>query len=100
MKTGKKKASGHKPLQQAPRAKRITRVSADAAPVRRGRPRAKHSDPNYYQLTVYVQRKVHRAVKRELFDEDPPMQLSELVDTLMIEWLSARGISLGDLFSD
>jgi hypothetical protein len=102
MKMGKKKASGHGQRQQTTRVKRITPVSADAAPARRGRgrPRAKHSDPNYYQLTIYVQRKVHREVKRELLTEDEPMQLSELVDRLMIDWLRSRGVSLADRRED
>jgi hypothetical protein len=64
------------------------------AEVRRGRPPAKHSHPDYYQLTVYVRKKVHRYVKRELPMEDPPLEISNIVDELLEDWLAARGVDL------
>lgn len=59
---------------------------------RRGRPRAKHSDPNYYQVTLYIKRKVHREVKRELLDEEPPLEFSDVANDMLEEWLRRRGV--------
>ena len=50
-----------------------------------GRPRAKHSDPNYRQMSVYIHKEVRSKVKARLFEEEG--EFSELVETLLREWL-------------
>lgn len=50
-----------------------------------GRPRAKHSDPNYKQMSVYIHKEVRSKVKARLFEEEG--EFSELVETLLREWL-------------
>ena len=52
---------------------------------RLGRPSAKHSSPDYVQMTVYVQKDVRNAVKMRLFQEG--RELSALVEKLLKTWL-------------
>jgi hypothetical protein len=52
---------------------------------RAGRPAAKHSSPDYAQMTVYVRKDVRRAVKIRLFEEG--LELSALVEKLLSNWL-------------
>lgn len=52
----------------------------------RGRPRGKTSDPNYTTLTTYVKVKTYKALKKRCVDLD--MEMSEVVQQLLDEWLS------------
>lgn len=52
-----------------------------------GRPRAKHSSPDYSQMTVYVRKDVRRAIKIRLFEEG--LEMSALVERLLSNWLAA-----------
>jgi hypothetical protein len=52
---------------------------------RAGRPPAKHSSPDYTQITVYVPKNVRNAVKVRLFQEG--LELSALVERLLATWL-------------
>jgi hypothetical protein len=54
-----------------------------------GRPPAKHSSPDYSQLTVYVRKDVRRAIKIRLFEEG--LEMSALVERLLIDWLANQG---------
>ena len=56
-----------------------------APPGKRGRPPAKHSSPDYTQISVYVRKDVRNAVKMRLFSEG--LELSALVERLLREWL-------------
>jgi len=53
-----------------------------------GRPPAKHSSPDYAQMTIYVQKHVRNAVKMRLFQEG--LELSALVERLLADWLTTR----------
>ena len=53
-----------------------------------GRPRAKHSSPDYSQMTVYVRKDVRRAIKIRLFEEG--LEMSALVEKLLSNWLAAH----------
>jgi hypothetical protein len=53
-----------------------------------GRPEAKHSSPNYSQMTVYVRKDVRRATKIRLFEEG--LELSALVEKLLSNWLATH----------
>lgn len=60
--------------------------SAAPAPVKKvGRPRAKHSDPNYVQMSIYISRDVRTKVKIRLLENGG--EFSGLVESLLREWL-------------
>jgi len=50
-----------------------------------GRPRAKHSDPAYKQMSVYVHQDVRTKVKMRLFETGG--EFSGLVESLLRDWL-------------
>ncbi len=56
---------------------------------RAGRPPAKHSNPDYVQMTVYVPKTVRNEVKTRLFQEG--RELSALVERLLKAWLDTNG---------
>jgi hypothetical protein len=64
-------------------------TAASARQSKRGRPRAKHSSPDYVQMTVYVRKAVRNEVKIRLFQEG--RELSALVETLLKAWLDTNG---------
>lgn len=70
--TGKKKKSG----------------TEDAAQTKKkvGRPRAKHSDPDYKQMSIYIHKDVRNKVKARLFEQDG--EFSALVESLLRDWLN------------
>ena len=50
-----------------------------------GRPRAKHSDPDYKQMSVYIHQDVRNKVKARLFEQGG--EFSALVESLLRDWL-------------
>lgn len=71
----------------APTARPLKHVPAPEAPKKVGRPRAKHSDPNYAQMSVYVHNDVRTKVKMRLLETNG--EFSGLVESLLREWLKA-----------
>ena len=65
----------------------VKAVKKAAAPVKKkaGRPRAKHSDPAYKQMSVYVHQDVRNKVKARLFEQGG--EFSALVESLLRDWL-------------
>lgn len=62
-------------------------------PSRRGRPKAKRSDPDYEQVTAYIRKNTHTAVKIELLKNSQngeKREFSELVQDLLEQWLNSR----------
>jgi len=57
-----------------------------------GRPPGKHSNENYAQMTVYIDRNVRNTVKAELAKVEG--EFSGLVEGLLREWLKQRGAKL------
>ncbi len=53
-----------------------------------GRPPAKHSSPDYVQMTVYVPKTVRNSVKMRLFQEG--LEMSALVERLLRNWLTTN----------
>jgi hypothetical protein len=53
-----------------------------------GRPRAKHSDPSYVQMSVYIHKDIRTRVKMRLFETDG--EFSALVESLLRDWLDHR----------
>jgi hypothetical protein len=70
-----------------PPAKALKKAVKKAAPVKKkaGRPRAKHSDPDYKQMSVYVHKDVRNKVKARLFEQSG--EFSALVELLLRDWL-------------
>ncbi|NWF58982.1 MAG: hypothetical protein HXY43_06655 [Fischerella sp.] len=57
---------------------------------KRGRPKGKRSDPDYEQVTAYIRKETHTAVKIELLKEGEKREFSELVQELLDEWVKSR----------
>jgi hypothetical protein len=62
------------------------------APTRKpGRPATgKRSDADYVQTTAYIHKDTHREVKIALLKSGDDQDFSELVDSLLIQWLKSR----------
>ena len=60
-----------------------------ALPARRGRPPGKRSSESHVQVTAYIRRDTHRAVKMALLKNDDERDFSELVDELLDKWLNS-----------
>lgn len=60
------------------------------APKKRGRPSGKRSDAEYVQVTAYIHKDTHRDVKIELLKSGDDKDFSELVDSLLANWLKSR----------
>jgi FMN phosphatase YigB (HAD superfamily) len=55
---------------------------------RRGRPPGKRSHPDFEQITAYIRRDTHRAVKIALL-KNGRKEFSELVEDLLGQWLKS-----------
>lgn len=60
-------------------------AQASEKPKASPRPMGKSRDPNYKQLGLYVKKDIHRKVKSKAAAED--IEISELVESLLIDWL-------------
>jgi hypothetical protein len=69
-------------------ARPVPSEQSDTHPRPVGRPPAKHSSPDYSQMTVYVRRDVRKAVKIRLFEEE--LEMSALVEKLLSYWLASH----------
>ena len=54
---------------------------------RRGRPHGKRSNENYRQVTAYIGKDTYKQTKIKLLSGEQPLEFSELVDTLLKQWL-------------
>jgi hypothetical protein len=54
---------------------------------RRGRPPGKRSHPDFEQITAYIRKETHHAVKIALLKDDRK-EFSELVEALLRQWLN------------
>lgn len=59
----------------------------------RGRPSGKRTDPDYAQVTAYIRKATHHAVKLRLLQEGQGREFSELVEDLLAVWLSGEAAS-------
>jgi len=57
---------------------------------RRGRPKGKRSDPAFEQVTAYIRKETHQAVKIALLQDGQDKEFSELVEQLLQDWLQSR----------
>ncbi|MBD2211222.1 hypothetical protein H6G27_15185 [Nostoc linckia FACHB-104] len=82
-----------KPEVQQPQNLQKKTVTESQSEAKRGRPKGKRSDSNYEQVTAYIRRNTHTAVKIELLKESQNGQkreFSELIQELLDEWLKSR----------
>ena len=56
-----------------------------------GHHRGKRSDPEWANITILMRRTVKRDVRRKLEDEGEGIDLSEIIDRLLTDWLSKPG---------
>lgn len=59
----------------------------ETEPRKRGRPTGKRSDPQVVQVTAYIQKDTHTAVKIALLKEGKKRQFSDLVEELLKGWV-------------
>ena len=88
--TEKKKPRKAKPKAQTKKAPASARVIIKTTSAQRGRPRAKHSHPDFTQVTAYIRKSTHKAVKIALLEQEPPLEFSELAEQLLAGWLKSR----------
>lgn len=77
--------SQKKAKKAAPIAKPPKRVPAPEAAKKVGRPRAKHSNPNYVQMSVYIHKDIRSKAKMRLLETSG--EFSGLVESLLRDWL-------------
>ncbi|WP_193200598.1 hypothetical protein [Nostoc sp. MG11] len=81
--------SSQKTETQKPQPEKVQPHSVDqlqSEPPKRGRPKAKRSDPDYEQVTAYIRRDTHTTVKIELLksaQDGQKREFSELVQDLL-----------------
>lgn len=74
----------------APAPQAATIQTQPEPPKKMGRPRGKRSDPDYEQVTAYIRRDTHTAIKIALLQENQGREFSELVENLLAEYLSTQ----------
>jgi hypothetical protein len=71
--------------------KRPKEKAGMAAPRKVGRPKTgKRSDPNYRQVSAWIRRDTYDRVTRRLFMKENRREFSELVQSLLEDWLKQR----------
>jgi hypothetical protein len=65
-------------------------LADQASGVKRGRPAAKRSDPNFTQVSALIRKETYHAVKLKLFQQGKDREFSELVETLLNQWLKSN----------
>lgn len=86
----KPKAKKEQPRKAARKSAPAQSVKAQVETKQRGRPKAKHSDPSFQQVTAYILKDTHKDVKIALLQQEPPQEFSELVQELLTGWLKGR----------
>lgn len=51
------------------------------------RPRAKSKNPDYCKFITYVPKTMHRAIKIACLTQEPPIDMSDLVEQQLAAWL-------------
>jgi len=61
-----------------------------AESLHRGRPAGKRTDPDFAQVTAYIRKQTHQAVKLRLLQEGQGREFSELVEELLADWVTSQ----------
>jgi hypothetical protein len=65
--------------------------AVESAPVRgKGRPPGKRSDPEYQPTTVLLRKRTKKTATRLLEDTNAAHDLSDLIETLLTEWIQRQ----------
>jgi hypothetical protein len=85
------------PPSPAPAAETVVEAPAPEAPApeatkpaMRRRLVGKRDDPNYHQCGLYIRKTTHKRAKRKLEDTRPGVDLSDLVQELLEQWLASQ----------
>jgi hypothetical protein len=71
--------------------KRPKEKAGTGVPRKVGRPRTgKRSDPDYRQVSAWIRRDTYDRVTRRLFTRENRREFSELVQSLLQDWLKRR----------
>jgi hypothetical protein len=63
------------------------KAAAKTESKKRSRPSGKRSDPDFIQITAYIRKNTLTSVKLKLLKQDEKQDVSELIETLLSEWL-------------
>jgi hypothetical protein len=78
------------PPSPTPAAAGVERMKPATAKRKPGRPKSgKSSNPDFGQVTAYIENSVHLAVQKALLDLKP-MDFSDLVNDLLKKWVKSR----------
>ena len=70
------------------------RATADVpGPVARPARQGKSSDPEYQKTTVYLPKQLHRDVKIACLQTEPPLDMSDIIEQKLADWLTARQVA-------
>jgi hypothetical protein len=93
-------ARGREPESQSPEEAVTKQSAAKNQPVAKpepqpkgGRPKGKRSHPDYEQITAYIRKDTHTAVKIALLEDGQKgekHEFSELIQELLEQWLQSR----------
>lgn len=61
--------------------------------VARSARQGKSSDPGYQKTTVYLPKELHRDVKIACLQADPPLDMSDVVEQKLADWLATRQVA-------
>ncbi|MEJ1934788.1 hypothetical protein WDZ92_31700 [Nostoc sp. NIES-2111] len=89
----KQELKTQQPEVRQPQKLKPEKVTEPQGEPKRGRPKGKRSDSNYEQVTAYIRKDTHTAVKIELLKESQngqKQEFSELIQELLDEWLKSR----------
>ena len=51
-----------------------------------------HADPGYQKITVYLRKQLHRNVKIACLKANPPLDISDVVEQQLADWLKTQSI--------
>ncbi len=91
-----KEKPAEKPAEK-PEVKSSSAAEPSSPPQKRGRPRGKRSHPDYEQVTAYIKKKTYKETKIALLEQEEVEDFSELVETLLSEWLSTQKSENSDI---
>ena len=70
------------------------RTTADTpAPGTRPSRQGKSSNPGYQKTTVYLPKQLHRDVRIACLQADPPLDMSDVIEQKLADWLMARQVT-------
>lgn len=67
-------------------------TTGDEAKNKGGAGGGKRSDPEFQQVTAYIRRDTYREVKRAILDAGEREDFSDVVESLLADWLRRRGV--------